>query len=324
MASRAYALVSLVPAMPLRLVFMGTPDFAVPTLKALLGSAHSLAAVYCQPPKPAGRGMALRACPVQQHAERAGVPVLTPLGLRKPEAVAGFAAHQADAAIVVAYGLLLPPAILALPVHGCFNLHPSLLPRWRGAAPLQRTLMAGDKQTAICVMRMEAGLDTGPICLSEPLPLPQSMTAGELHDQAATRGAGLMLRALVQLEREQLVETPQSSEGVTYAAKIEKAETRIDWSRPADAAHDHIRGLSPLPGAWFETAVEGRRERIKVLRSEPAGGQGRPGTLLDDRLLVACGSGAIRLLELQRAGKKPMAAADLLRGLALVTGGSLA
>ena len=309
--------------MPLRLVFMGTPDFAVPALAALIGSAHAIAAVYSQPPRPAGRGLELRASPVQQLAERAGLPVLTPRGLRTPEATAAFKAHQADVAVVVAYGLLLPPAILSLPRHGCLNLHPSQLPRWRGAAPIQRTLMAGDTQTAICVMRMETGLDTGPVCLCEPVAIPPEMTAGELHDLAAQRGAALMLRALDLLARGQLTATPQSADGVTYAAKIDKAEARIDWSRPAQSVHDHIRGLSPFPGAWFALETEGRVERVKVLRAHPAGGHGEPGKLLDGRLSVACGSGAVRLLELQRAGKKPMPADDLLRGLVLPAGARL-
>ena len=302
--------------MSLRIIFMGTPDFAVPALKALLGSGHQVVAVYSQPPRPAGRGMVLRASPVQAAAEAAGIPVLTPLSLRSPEAVAAFTGHQADVAVVVAYGLLLPPTVLALLKYGCLNLHPSKLPRWRGAAPIQRTLMAGDANTQICVMGMEAGLDTGPVRLAEDVAIPVTMTAGELHDHAASLGAALMVRALDLLEAGQLPSTPQSAEGVTYAAKTGKAEARIDWNRPAHEVHDHIRSLSPFPGAWFE--VNG--ERIKVLRSEPAQGRGAPGEVLDAVLCVACGQGAVRLLSLQRAGRKPMPAAELLRGLTLAQG----
>ena len=302
--------------MSLRIIFMGTPDFATPTLSALLGSGHRVVAVYCQPPRPAGRGMALRPSPVQAIAGAAGVPVLTPVSLRPPEVVEGIVKHRADVAVVVAYGLLLPTTVLLLPTYGCLNLHPSMLPRWRGAAPIQRTLMAGDASTQICVMGMEAGLDTGPIRLTEDVDIPASMTAGELHDLAASRGAALMLRALNLLEAGQLPSTPQSTEGVTYAAKIGKAEARIDWSRPAREVHNHIRGLSPFPGAWFEM----NGERIKVLRSEPAEGKGAPGEVLGADLRIACAEGAVRLLLLQRAGKKPMPAAELLRGLALPPG----
>jgi len=296
--------------MSLRIVFMGTPDFAVPTLSALLGSVHQVVAVYCQPPRPAGRGMALRPSPVQMLAASAGLPVLTPLSLRPSETVAVFAAHEADVAVVAAYGLLLPTAILPLPSHGCLNLHPSRLPRWRGAAPIQRTLMAGDPETAICIMRMEAGLDTGPVCLAEQVRIPPSMTAGELHDLAAERGAELMLAALAALEADKLVCRPQPTEGITYAAKIDKTEAHIDWRRPATHVCDHIRGLSPFPGAWFELGPE----RLKVLRAEVSRGHGEPGRVLDDSLVVGCGEGAVRLLELQRAGRKPMPALELLRG----------
>ena len=305
--------------MTLRIIIMGTPDFAVPTLAALTASAHQVVAVYSQPPRPAGRGMALRHSPVQTLAQASQIPVFTPLSLRAPDAVASFNSHRADVAVVVAYGLLLPPPILALPKFGCLNLHPSKLPRWRGAAPIQRTLMAGDAETAICVMAMEAGLDTGPVCLAEPVSLPQSMTAGELHDHAAKRGAELMLSALGALEAGTLTFTPQAAGGVTYAAKIGKDEARIDWKRPASELHNHIRGLSPFPGAWFELSGE----RIKVLRSELAAGQGGPGEILDGSLAVACGVGALRLLTLQRPGRKPMPAAELLRGLSLLAGSRL-
>jgi methionyl-tRNA formyltransferase len=305
--------------MALRIVFLGTPDFAVPTLSALLVSPHDVVAVYCQPPRSAGRGMALRPSPVQRFAESKALPVFTPASLKPAEAVATFAAHKADVAVVVAYGLLLPPVILAAPKHGCLNLHPSKLPRWRGAAPIQRTLMAGDAETAICVMGMEVGLDTGPVKLSEAVSIPLSMTAGELHDIAATRGAALMVRALAELEAGRLPSTPQSVEGVTYATKIGKDELRIDWRRPALEVHDHVRGLSPFPGAWFEWSGE----RIKVLRTELIEGHAKPGQVLGDNLEVACNEGALRLVLLQRPGRKPMPAAELLRGLTLPQGTQL-
>jgi methionyl-tRNA formyltransferase len=310
--------------MPLRLVFMGTPDFAVPTLATLLGGGHDIAAVYCQPPRPAGRGLEPRKSPVQEFAEGAGLPVLTPARLRGEDAAATFATHGADAAVVVAYGLLLPPSILSLPPEGCFNLHPSKLPRWRGAAPIQRTLMAGDSETAVCVMRMEAGLDSGPVCLAEPIVVPPDMTAGALHDLAARLGADLMLRAMGALERGSLDCRPQPANGVTYAAKIDKAEARIDWARPAACVHDHIRGLSPFPGAWMEAGPSEAPERIKVLRSERAAGSGAAGQrLAGEGLTIACAEGAVRLLQLQRAGKKPMDAADFLRGFGLPIGATL-
>ena len=305
--------------MPLRIVFMGTPDFALPTLAGLLGSGHDIIAVYCQPPRPAGRGMDPRKSPVQEFAEGAGLVTLQPTSLRNPQATAVFAAHQADVAVVVAYGLLLPPAILAATKLGGLNLHPSKLPRWRGAAPIQRALIAGDTESAVSIMQMEAGLDSGPVCLAEPVALPVDMTAGQLHDLAASRGADLMVRVLGALERGSLVCTPQTNEGVTYAAKIGKAEARIDWDKPAKSVHDHIRGLSPFPGAWFEYGGE----RIKVLRSEQVLGAGTPGQSLDAGLTIACQMGAVRLLQLQRPGKKPMAAQDVLRGFAVPPGSQL-
>ena len=303
--------------MPLRVVFMGTPDFAVPTLASLIGSGHEVAAVYCQPAKPSGRGMETRPSPVQTLASTSGLTIRTPTSLRGDEASRQFAAHDADVAVVVAYGLLLPATILSIPRHGCLNLHPSKLPRWRGAAPIQRTLMAGDTDTALCVMRMDEGLDTGPVCLSQPLAIDIAMTAGSLHDMAARQGAGLMLRALGALERGTLECRPQSAEGATYAAKITKGEARIDWSKPARSVHDHIRGLSPFPGAWFEFTGGAQSERIKVLESGLAAGRGRPGLCLDDELTVACGEGAVQLRRLQRPGKKPMAAIELIRGFAV-------
>lgn len=308
--------------MSLRIVFMGTPGFSVPTLAALIAAGHEVVAVYSQPPRPAGRGMDERKSPVHVHAEGAGIPVLTPRTLRTHEAAETFRYHRADVAVVVAYGLILPQPILEAPAQGCLNLHASALPRWRGAAPMQRAIMAGDRQTAVMVMRMEAGLDTGPVYLAEPVPIGEETTAGELHDVLSQRGAVLMVRALAGLERGSLVATPQSADGITYARKIEKSETHIDFSRPAREVHDHIRGLSPFPGAWFEVGADGKAERIKVLRTQLAelAAGAVPGTVVDDRLTIACGDGSVRLLELQRAGKKPMAAADLLRGFSLPPG----
>ena len=309
--------------MTLRIVFMGTPDFAVPTLAEIIGAGHEVAAVYSQPPRPAGRGMAETPSPVHRFADSAGLPVRTPLSLKGADAQQAFAALQADAAVVVAYGLLLPDAVLQAPRLGCFNLHASALPRWRGAAPIHRAIMAGDAETAVAVMRMERGLDTGPVCLAEPVAIPPDMTTGELHDVLAQRGASLMVRALGALERSALDCAPQPADGVTYAAKIDKAEARIDFARPAVQVHNLIRGLSPFPGAWFETDAGGKRERIKVLRSQLAEGSGAPGEVLDDKLTVACGEGAVRLVDLQRAGKKPMRAEEVLRGFALPPGTQL-
>ena len=306
--------------MTLRIVFMGTPDFSVPTLAEIIGAGHEVAAVYSQPPRPAGRGMAERKSPVHAFAEASGIAVLTPKSLRASEAAETFRSHVADVAVVVAYGLILPKPVLDAPRLGCLNLHASSLPRWRGAAPIQRAVMAGDAETAVMVMRMEEGLDTGPICLAERVPIGPSTTAGALHDELAKRGADLMVRALAALERGDLIETPQSIEGVTYAAKIDKAETRIDFGRPASEVHNRIRGLSPFPGAWLEISTGGSKERLKVLRSEVVHGSGSVGTTLDAALTVACGEGAVRLLELQRQGKKPMTAAELLRGFAIPPG----
>jgi methionyl-tRNA formyltransferase len=309
--------------MPLRIVFMGTPDFSVPTLVALVEAGHEIAAVYTQPPRPAGRGMDERKSPVHLCAEARTIPVHTPHSLRDPAAAAEFRALDAAVAVVVAYGLILPQPILDAPRHGCLNLHASALPRWRGAAPIQRAIMAGDRRTAVMVMRMEAGLDTGPVCLSEAVPIGEETTAGELHDALAERGARLMFRALAALEAGGLPSTPQSTEGVTYARKIEKSEAHIDFTRPAAEVRALIHGLSPFPGAWFEVGPEIKGERIKVLRASvvpdvPAGSA--PGTIVDDRLSVSCGSGAVRLLELQRAGRKPMTAEELTRGFALPPG----
>ena len=303
--------------MPLRLIFMGTPDFAVPTLLELVAHGHEVAAVYTRAAKPAGRGMKLQPTPVEQEARRLGIPVFTPATLKTPEALEEFVAHQADAAVVVAYGMILPKTILDAPKLGCFNLHGSLLPRWRGAAPINRAIMSGDAESGVMVMKMDAGLDTGDVAMAERLAITDRMTAADLHDGLAPLGADLMVRAMGALERGRLQLTPQSEAGVTYAAKIEKAEARIGWNRPAREVLRHVHGLSPFPGAWCEIAIEGEQVRVKILRCELADGPGSPGDLLDDRLTVACSAGAIRILELQRAGGKPMKAEDFLRGTPL-------
>jgi methionyl-tRNA formyltransferase len=309
--------------MTLRIVFMGTPDFSVPTLAEVLGAGHEVVAAYTQPSRPAGRGMAERLSPVARFAANAGIPVKSPTSLKREPEQREFASLNADAAVVVAYGLLLPRPVLAAPRLGCFNLHASMLPRWRGAAPIQRAIMAGDAETAVLVLRMEEGLDTGPVCLAEPVAIGPEVTAGELHDELARRGASLMVRALGGLERGLLECTPQPGEGATYAAKIDKAEAHIDFTRAAREVHNLIRGLSPFPGAWFEATAAGKVERVKVLRAGVADGSGVPGEVLDDALTVACGSGAVRLLELQRAGKRPMGAAEFLRGFTLARGALL-
>jgi len=306
--------------MPLRLIFMGTPDFSVPTLLELAAHGHEIAAVYSRAPKPGGRGMKLQPTPVEVEARRLGIPVLTPKTLKTPEALAEFRAHEADAAVVVAYGMILPQAVLDAPKLGCYNLHASLLPRWRGAAPISRAIMAGDTETGVMVMKMDAGLDTGDVAMAERIAITDRMTAADLHDALARLGADLMVRAIAALERGALQLTRQSGEGVTYAEKIDKAEARIDWNRPARAVLRHIHGLSPFPGAWSEFAGDGEAARIKVLRCELASGAGAAGAVLDDRLTIACGEGAIRIVELQRAGKAPMKAADFLRGTPLKPG----
>jgi methionyl-tRNA formyltransferase len=303
--------------MPLRLIFMGTPDFAVPTLKLLAADGHDIAAVYTRAPKPAGRGMKLQVTPVETEARELGLSVLTPKSLRNADAVAEFRAHRADAAVVVAYGLILPQDILDAVPRGCFNLHASLLPRWRGAAPINRAIMAGDAESGVMVMKMDAGLDTGDVALSDRIAITDAMTAGDLHDALAQRGAQLMSTAMRALEQATLPLLPQPNDGVTYAAKIEKDETRIDWNRPAREVLHHIHGLSPFPGAWTEFFVDGQPLRIKILRCKLAGGTGQPGALLDDQLTIACSDGAIRIAELQRAGKQPMSSEAFLRGTEL-------
>jgi methionyl-tRNA formyltransferase len=297
--------------MPLRIVFMGTPDFAVPTLIEIAGRGHEITAVYTRAPKPAGRrGMDLTPNPVEREARRLGLTVLTPASLRSVDAEAAMRAHGADTAVVVAYGLILPKPILDAFPLGAFNLHASLLPRWRGAAPINRAIMAGDAETGVMVMRMEEGLDTGPVAMAERVVIGPDATAGDLHDGLARLGADLMVRALGALERGSLVLTPQGGDGVTYASKISKDETRIAWTRPWHEVHNHIRGLSPFPGAWFEH--DGAR--IKVLRTTRGAGSGPPGTVLDDKLTIACADGAVRILELQRAGGRAMKAEEFLRG----------
>ncbi len=304
--------------MPLKIVFMGTPDFSVGVLDAIVAAGHQVVAVYSQPPRPAGRGMAEQRSPVHQKAEALGLAVRTPRSLKGADEQASFAALAADVAVVVAYGLILPRAVLDAPRYGCLNLHASALPRWRGAAPIQRAIMAGDRETAVMVMKMEEGLDTGPVALAAGVPIGPATTAGELHDALAERGAKLMVEALACLEQGGLAYTPQPADGVTYASKIAKSEARIDFRRPAAQVVAHIHGLSPFPGAWLEIpASGGKAERIKVLRAEAVAGKGEPGTFLDGRLTIACADGAVRIVEAQRAGKKPMTAGELLRGFAV-------
>lgn len=301
--------------MSLRVVFMGTPEFSVPMLTAIIGHGYEVVAVYSQPPRPAGRrGLELTKSPVHEKAEQFGIPVFTPKTLRDAEEQEKFRALNADVAIVVAYGLILPKEILEAPRLGCYNGHASLLPRWRGAAPIQRAIMAGDKETAMMVMKMDEGLDTGPVAMLEKIAITPDMTSGELHDKLSLAGADLMVRALGALERESLSLAEQPEEGVTYAAKIDKAEARINWAQPAEVIHNLIRGINPFPGAWCEMVINGKTERVKILRSEVVSGSGAPGSLLDDQLTVACLDGALRLVQLQRSGGKPMLAYEFLRG----------
>ena len=302
----------------MRLIFMGTPDFSVPALDALHAAGHAIACAYTRAPRPGGRGQKPRPSPVHARAEALGIPVRTPATLRDPAAQAAFAAVGAEAAVVVAYGLILPQPVLDAPARGCFNIHASLLPRWRGAAPIQRAIMAGDPQTGVAIMAMEAGLDTGPVLLSTTTPIGPEDTAGTLHDRLAALGARLIADALARLDA--LTPVPQPAEGVTYAAKIDKAEARIDWTRPAVEVDRLIRGLSPFPGAWTEAGGE----RVKLLLSAVVPGTGTPGTVLDEAPTVACGTGAVRLLRLQRAGRGAQDAADFRRGFPLAPGDRLA
>ena len=309
--------------MSLRVVFMGTPDFSVPTLMEIVGQGYEVVACYSQPPRKAGRGMEVKKSPVHEAAETFGIPVFTPVSLKDPEEQDRFKALDADVAVVVAYGLLLPKAVLEAPREGCLNLHASLLPRWRGAAPINRAVMAGDTETAVQVMRMEEGLDTGPVCMSETVEIGPDMTAGELHDRLSGLGGDLMVRALAALSRGALTDMPQAEDGVTYASKLSKEETRIDWTAPAKTVHDHIRGLSPFPGAWCEMEISGKTERVKILRSALAEAAGDAGMVasVDDAPVIACGEGGIRLVQVQRAGKKPMTGEEFQRGAKLVAGG---
>ena len=302
----------------MRLIFMGTPDFAVPTLLALAGAGHDIAAVYTRAAKPGGRrGLDLVPTPVERAARELGLPVLTPKTLKDEAAQAAFRAHNADAAVVVAYGLILPKPVLDAPRLGCFNVHASLLPRWRGAAPINRAIMAGDPESGVTIMRMDEGLDTGAMAMADAIVIGADMTAGDLHDALAPLGAVLIVRALAELERGSLPLEPQPETGVTYADKIANDETRIDWTRPWNEIHNHIRGLSPYPGAWFEVGGV----RVKALRSTKGEGSGGPGTVLDDRLTIACGDGSVRLTEVQRAGKRRMQADEFLRGAPATRGG---
>lgn len=301
----------------MRVIFMGTPEFSVPVLDAVIAAGHELAAVYCQPPRPAGRGKKARPGPVQARAEVLGLPVRHPPSLREARAQADFADLRADVAVVVAYGLILPRAVLEAPKAGCLNIHASLLPRWRGAAPIQRAILAGDAETGVCIMRMEAGLDTGPVLLREATAIGAGETCGSLHDRLSAMGARLIVEALARLDT--LVPAPQPEAGVTYADKIDKAEARVDWGRSAEHVDRQIRALSPMPGAWCMAAGE----RLKLLGSDLAdgqGAQGMPGEILDDALTVACGRGAVRILRLQRAGRGAQDASEVLRGMALPEG----
>lgn len=307
--------------MALRVIFMGTPEFSAATLRAVAEAGHEIVAVYTQPPRPAGRrGLELTPSPVHRLADELGLEVRTPASLKGQAEQDAFRALDADVAVVVAYGLLLPKAVLEGTRLGAFNGHASLLPRWRGAAPIQRAIMAGDRETGMMVMKMDAGLDTGPVAMTRRVAIEHDMTAGELHDALMHAGADLMVQALAALEAGTLTLTPQPEEGVVYASKIDKAEARIDWSRPAGEVHNRIRGLSPFPGAWCEMPVGGKPERVKLLRSTIVEGAGQPGEVLDDALTIACGSGAVRILELQRAGGKPLRMEDFRRGAKLDTG----
>lgn len=310
--------------MPLRIIFMGTPAYAVPTLQALHEAGHEIVAVYSQPPRPAGRrGLELKPSPVHEAAEGLSLPVFTPKSLKPDEEQATFKALDADAAVVVAYGLLLPKPVLDAPRLGAWNGHASLLPRWRGAAPIQRAIMAGDTTTGVMIMQMDVGLDTGPVALTQTVEISHGMTTGELHDSLAGVTAKLMTDAMARLERGELPVCPQSGQGVSYAAKISKEETRVDFTRAAFEVHNHIRGLAPAPGAWFELQSGDRSERVKLLASEVVADVNHTksvGTVLDDELTIACGEGAVRLLRLQKAGGKPLSAEDFLRGTPITIG----
>jgi methionyl-tRNA formyltransferase len=306
----------------LRLAFMGTPDFAASSLQALIDAGHDVVCVYSQPPRPAGRGHQVQRSPVQVLAEDRGIPVRTPKSLRNAEAQAEFAALDLDCAVVAAYGLILPQPILDAPRMGCLNIHASLLPRWRGAAPIQRAILAGDAETGVTIMQMDAGLDTGAMLLKDSVPITAETTAGSLHDALAKMGAGLIVQALDGLAEGRLTAEPQPDEGVTYAAKLSRDDGRLDWSQPADFIERQVRALNPWPGVWFDLGSE----RIKVLAAEPAQSapSAAPGTLLDDTLTVACADGAVRLIRVQRPGKAPVDGAAFLRGFNVAVGSVLA
>jgi methionyl-tRNA formyltransferase len=307
----------------MRLIFMGTPDFAVPTLLELAAAGHEIAGVYTRAAKPAGRGMELQVSPVEREARRLGLPVFTPKTLKDEAAQAAFRAHKADAAVVVAYGLILPKPILEAPRLGCFNVHASLLPRWRGAAPINRAIMAGEKMTGITIMKMDEGLDTGAMVRVKQAPIGANMTAGDLHNVLAKLGADQLLRALISLECGSLKYVPQREAEANYAAKVKKDETRVDWTKPGHEVHNHIRGLSPFPGAWFELGGV----RVKALRSTKSRRKkinAAPGSVIDDKLTIACGEGAVRLIQVQRDGKRPMQVDEFLRGTAVKAGTQLA
>ncbi|MGD1934907.1 MAG: methionyl-tRNA formyltransferase [Candidatus Phaeomarinobacter sp.] len=304
----------------MRIAFMGTPDFSVPALAELIAAGHDVVAVYSQPPRKSGRGMTETPSPVHAFAQAQGIKVRTPEKLKGADEQAAFRDLDLDVAVVAAYGLILPQAILDAPRLGCLNIHASLLPRWRGAAPIQRAIMAGDAETGVAIMQMEAGLDTGPVLLAERTQIDATETAGELHDRLSLIGGGLMVRALAALERGSLEATPQPEDGVTYAAKIDKAEARMDWSRPAPELDCHIRGLAPFPGAWCEMEKDGKAQRVKVLRAQPVEASGTAGAALDDTLTIACGTGALKLLQVQRAGKGVQQADEFLRGFPVASG----
>ncbi len=304
----------------MRIVFMGTPDFAVPALQALLKAGHEIVAVYTQPPRAAGRGMTLRQSAVHEAAEAAGLDIRVPESLKSPAEQKRFAALGADAAVVVAYGLILPKPVLDATAQGVFNIHASLLPRWRGAAPINRAIMAGDSESGVAIMRVTEGLDAGPVCLVERVAISPEMTAGELHDTLAPLGAALMVQALATLEGGTLHCQPQDDGAASYARKLDNKETRIAWTLPAKDVQDHIRGLAPYPGAWFEIPKGAERERVKALGAVMADGDGVAGTVLDDALTIACGRGAIRLTKVQRAGKTPVTGQAFLNGATLQPG----
>lgn len=299
---------------------MGTPQFAVPVLSALIDAGHDICTVYTQPPRKAGRGKSLRKSPVHQFCQQHGLEVITPDTLKSDEAVQRFASHKADACVVVAYGQILPPAILAAPTSGCFNVHASLLPRWRGAAPIHRAIMAGDSETGISIMRMDSGLDTGPVCLAEKLAISDTTTTAQLHDALAQLGAKLMVDALDLLEKNRLTFTPQPAEGVTYASKIDKAEAHINFNRTAKAVVRHINGLSPFPGAWLDLPIDGKPTRVKILSARIGNSTGTPGTVIDASFTIACKSASICPTRLQREGKTALDLKDFLKGTAISPG----